>query len=170
MWTVEFLGAGIVQCKWLTLSLFCSLGLREAEVICSILLSDTVHGASHGEWALCVPHHCMPTLGAIPESPLMCFSTEKRWQKKRRCLLEDLCKDLWPLCCGSWVLMVVGSISWSCLVPPKHGTEIDDNLIMGNEHILSWAFHLFCTLPLHSALDSLCVRGYFGFSLLWTTL
>lgn len=48
MGTVEFLGAGIVQCQQVTLNLFCSLSLREAEVMCFTLLSDTMHGAPHG--------------------------------------------------------------------------------------------------------------------------
>lgn len=170
MWTVEFLGAGIVQCKWVTLNLFCSLALREAEVTCSTKLPDTVHGVSHGALALLVsptPSHADP--GCHPRKSSTCCSTEKRWQKKRVCVVEcaRVCD---PYCCGSRVLMVVSIVSWSCLVPPKHGIETDDSLLMSNIHILWRGFHLFCTLPLHSIIECLCVREYLGFSLLWTTL
>lgn len=167
MWAVELQGAGIVQCKWVTLNLFCNLVLREAEVMCSILLSDTVHGTSCDEWALLVllAIECEPWLSS--HQVLYMFFLRKEMAKKEK-VFSRVCKGLWPLCCGSWVLIVVGSISWSCLVPPKHGIETDDNLVMGNEHLLCRGFHLFCTLVFHSALD--CVRGYFGFSFLWTIL
>lgn len=162
MWTVEFLGAGIVECKWVTLNLFCSLMLREAEIMFCTLLSDTVHGASHGEWALLVfpAIICQPWLSF--QKVLYTFFYREEMAKKEK-VFSRVFKGLQPLCCDSWVLMIVGSVYWSCSVPPKHGIETDDNLVMGNEHILCRSFHFFCAVPLHSALDYLCVRGYFGF-------
>lgn len=162
MWTVEFLGAGIVQCKWVTLNLFCSLMLREAEIMFSTLLSDTVCGASHGEWTLLVfsAIACQPWL-SFQKVLCMFFHREEIAEKEK--LFSTVCKGLRPLCYSSWVLMVVGSISWSCLGLPKHGIETEDHLVMGNEHTLGRGFHIFCSLPLHSALDCLCVRVYFRF-------
>lgn len=116
----------------------------------------------------CVPQAiaCQPWL-SFQKVLCMFFHIEEMARKEK--VFSRVCKDLWPLCCGSWVLMVVGISSWSCLVPPKDGIEADDNLVMGNVHILWRGFHLFCTLPLHTAMECLCVRGFFGFSLLWTT-
>lgn len=122
------------------------------------------------ELSFCPPSHHVgpvPTLAVTPENPLAVVP-QKRDGKKER-VLGRVRKGLQPLCCAAWgppsVLMVLGIITWSHLVPPKHGIKTNDNLVMGNAHVLWRGFHLFCTVSLCSTLECLRVRGYLGFFL-----
>ena len=139
--------------------------------------SDALHIAPwHSTWSLtwwissrCVPQAitCQPWLSS-QKVLYMLFHREEMAEKESVC--SRVCKGLWPpLCFGSRVLVVVSIISWFCLVPPKHGIETDDSLLISNTHIRWRGFHIFCTLPLHSSLECLC-QEYLGFSLLQTTL
>lgn len=123
------------------------------------------------ELSLCpLSHHVspVPTLAVISENPLALFP-QRRDGKKKKKFLGRVCKGLQPLSCAAWgppsVLMVLGIITWSHLVPPKHGIKTNNYLVMGNAHLLWRVFHLLCTLPLRSTLECLHVRGYLHFFL-----